>query len=128
VLNGSVQVSSANTLGPNGTKLFDIHVNFATPFYYDPALGNLLVDSRTLAGGNRPRHTIDGTRTLGDTVSSIRTLFGNGGAAVANSNDTYGTIMQFSISPVPEAPSRALALLGLGGLLAFVRFRPKTRS
>ena len=114
VVNGNVQVSSSNILVAGGsTKVFDIVITFSTPFLYDPSLGNLLLDSRTISGGNRPRHTVDGVSILGDTVSSVRTAFGNGGSAVAAGGDTYGTIVQFSISPVPESSTIALMALGL---------------
>lgn len=113
VLDGFVQVSSFNTLTGNGTKNFDIIVNFATAFLYDPSAGNLLLDSRTFTGGNRRNHTVDGVSVPGDAVSNIHTGFGNGGSPTALGNDSYGTIVQFSISPVPESSSGALLALGI---------------
>ena len=119
VVNGNVQVSSSNALVVGGsTKAFDIVITFTTPFVYNPSLGNLLVDSRTISGGNRRSHTVDGVSILGDTVSSVRTGFGNGGSAVAVGGDTYGTILQFAISPVPESSAFALMCLGLVGINA----------
>lgn len=122
VLNGFVPVSSSNSLIPGGTtKLFDVRVDFTTPFLYDPRLGNLLLDTRTIAGGDRRGHTIDGVSTLGDAVSSVRTAFGNGGSAAAANGDTYGTIVQFTISPVPESSTLAFMALGLAGIFAIRR-------
>jgi len=50
VFNGSVDVSSAFTGPSGGPKDFDIVIQLSTPFSYDPALGNLLIDYRNRSG------------------------------------------------------------------------------
>jgi hypothetical protein len=50
VFNGSVAVSSAFTGPSGGPKDFDIVIPLSTPFTYDPALGNLLIDYRNRSG------------------------------------------------------------------------------
>lgn len=127
VLNGSVSVSSANTLLANGTKAFDIYIPFTSWFLYDPSAGNLLIDSRTLSGGNLSRRTVDGVQVLGDSVSSVRTGGGNGDSPTAADGNTYATVFQLHLSPVPELSSAALLLAGLGGLLTLTR-KSRTRS
>ncbi|MCH7805431.1 MAG: hypothetical protein IH937_15290, partial [Acidobacteria bacterium] len=63
VLNrGSLDLSSA---GANGT--FDIVVHFDTPFFYDPALGNLLLDVRNFGAGFTTQ--FDAHDVVGDSIS-----------------------------------------------------------
>jgi hypothetical protein len=43
-------VTTANVRGPGSTKQFDAVQMFVTPFWYDPAAGNLLLEFRTDGG------------------------------------------------------------------------------
>ena len=44
VFSGTLALQTANLPGPGDTKQFDIVFPFTTPFLYDPAAGNLLID------------------------------------------------------------------------------------
>src|SRR5207249_8841041 len=48
---GALTLSSAFTGPPDGPKDFDIIITLTTPFLYNPALGNLLLDVRNFGGG-----------------------------------------------------------------------------
>jgi hypothetical protein len=50
VFNGSVDLSSAFTGPAGGPKEFDIVIPLSTPFRYEPAQGNLLIDYRNRSG------------------------------------------------------------------------------
>jgi len=51
VLDGALALSSAFSGPDGGPKDFDIVITFQTPFWYDPAAGNLLLDVRNFSGG-----------------------------------------------------------------------------
>ncbi|MEP6822066.1 MAG: alkaline phosphatase family protein [Chthoniobacterales bacterium] len=83
----------ALNVGPNDTQVFsgafatditftgdpsnfEIVLNFITPFFYDPAQGNLLLDVRNLQGGTElpPNdQQLDGTTTSGDPIRECTT-------------------------------------------------------
>ena len=44
VFDGTITYTTANLPGPGNTRQFDIVTGFTTPFLYDPAAGNLLLD------------------------------------------------------------------------------------
>ena len=50
VFNGDLKLSSANVMGSGTAKAFDITINLTTPFLYNPAAGNLLLDIRNSNG------------------------------------------------------------------------------
>ncbi len=54
-----------------GTDLFDITINFDTPFLYDPALGNLLLDVRNFGGTPNTTPAFDSQSTFGDSISRL---------------------------------------------------------
>jgi Dockerin type I domain len=79
-------------------------VNFATPFFYNPAKGNLLLDIRNQQGGVEvPANDqeLDGTSTGGDSVSRVYN-YGDVTAATAgqtggvDEKDTFGLITKFN--------------------------------
>lgn len=57
---GSLALSSGFTGPAGGPKDFDIQIDLATPFTYDPAAGNLLLDVRNLGGvaGDAPSQMV----------------------------------------------------------------------
>jgi hypothetical protein len=51
VYSGPLSLLSSATRPPGGPKAFDIAINLTTPFLYDPAAGNLLLDVTNFGGG-----------------------------------------------------------------------------
>src|SRR5262249_18592996 len=115
-----LSLSSSFTGPPNGPKAFDILITFATPFLYDPALGNLLLDVRNFSGGSTTVFDAQSSPTP-DPISrvfSLSSLGVNDPTGVVNSD---GLVTKFvTLTPVPEPSS--LLLLGVG-LVAFGLFR-----
>lgn len=72
VFNGPWEVSTTNS------GVFDLVLTLTTPFVYNPALGNLLLDVRNFGGGsidvlNNSFITLDAQSTPGDSTSRIYT-------------------------------------------------------
>src|SRR4029450_11694734 len=55
VFSGTLIWATANLPGPGDTRQFDIVFPFTTPFLYDPAAGNLLLDLQFSANGEAIR-------------------------------------------------------------------------
>jgi hypothetical protein len=83
---------------------FEIVINFSTPFYYDPAKGNLLLDVRNLQGGTEvppSDQEMDGTSANGDSVSRVfnygdATAPGAGQTGSVDEKDSYGLVTRFN--------------------------------
>lgn len=124
--NGAITLSTANTGPPGGPKDFDFIITFTTPFLYDPALGNLLIDFRSTGLISPAFH--DTQNTLGDSVSTV-----NGSLnSPIGSTSTFGFVTQFTFTPttptaVPEPTTFLLLGSGLAGIAAKVRKRNKVR-
>ncbi len=107
--------------------VFTGNIVFASPFFYDPIAGNLLMDVRTYAGISLPVlppiPTMDAQSTIGDSVSAM-------GGALSNSSgssSTIGLVSQFLITPVPEPSS--VVILSLSALgLSFTAWRQSIKS
>ena len=108
---GPLTLHSGFTGPPNGPKDFDIIITLTTPFFYNPALGNLLLDVRNFGGGITT--FFDAVFTTGDGVSR---LFNQNVNGTTGSTDTLGLVTGFNI--VPE-PGTAMLLVGGGTLLAW---------
>ena len=107
---GPLALHSAFTGPANGPKDFDIVITLTTPFFYNPALGNLLLDVRNFGGGTTT--SFDAVFTSGDGVSR---LFNQNVNGTTGSTDSLGLVTGFNI--VPE-PGTAMLLAGGGTLLA----------
>ena len=107
---GPLTLSSAFTGPPAGPKDFDIIITLTTPFLYNPALGNLLLDVRNFGGGTTT--FFDAAFTTGDGSSRLFNSDVNSGTG---STDTEALVTGFVI--VPE-PGTAMLLAGGGTLLA----------
>jgi hypothetical protein len=83
---------------------FEVTINFVTPFFYDPAKGNLLVDVRNLQGATEvppSDQELDGTSASGDSVSRVynfgdASATGAGQTGGADEKDSYGLITRFN--------------------------------
>jgi hypothetical protein len=103
VFNGSLTLSSIFTGPAGGPKNFDIFIPLTTPFYYNPAAGNLLLDIRNFSSGNSGGNLIP----FLDATSANPTLVGRDwafdvSATSAYSQDTIGLVTQFTATTIPE--------------------------
>jgi hypothetical protein len=128
VFSGSLTLSSANGAGPGGTKAFDISIALQTPFLYNPANGNLLIDIKNSSGANAAvgADFFDAVNVNGDSVSRVWGAEGSPNATTGTL-DSFGLIVQFQSGAVPEPSS--LLLTGLGvGVVGLWRRRLRNRN
>ena len=99
VFSGPLSLSSS-FIGPaGGPKAFDIIINLTTPFFYNPSLGNLLLDVRDFSGEpSGLAGEFDSQFTPGDPVSRA---FGDIASLTASTVDTEGLVTRFTITPEP---------------------------
>ena len=112
VFNGTLTWSTANLPGPGNTRQFDIVFPLTTPFLYDPAAGNLLLD--TQLSGNGESITLDtvvGNPTAREIVNPT-----SSNAVTATFVAPAVQVTQFTF--VPEPTVAVSVLFGLGLLIA----------
>lgn len=120
----AIVFTTANIPGPGDTKEFDVAAMFSTPFRYDPAAGNLLLEVRT-----------DGTMLESGTEfltsgcvtgpsCPMRMVISIGSAdATSGVYQDVGEIDLFLYEPVPEPASLLLTLGAVLGICTAVRSR-----
>src|SRR5262249_15606522 len=114
-------LSSAATGPSQGPKAFDIVIHLATPFTYNPANGNPLLDIRISDGPtSTPFDATAGSDTLDG--MSRQVAFDLNSPTAGNFVDSIGLVTKFTFTPVPEPSTLALLTLGAFGLLARRRF------
>ncbi len=121
---------SSSAGSSNGlTRDFDVTFDFATPFLFDPSMGNLLLDLTSFSGSNRSGTTLDGQNVLGDGTSSLFRQNGTGGTGTLN---TFGFVTQFQVADqmaaVPEPGTWAMLILGFGMVGGALRARKQRRA
>jgi len=104
-----LSLSSAAVGSP---RAFDILIPLTTPFFYNPTLGNLLMDVRNFGGGTTKQ--FDAVNTAGDGVG--RLLSTGSVNDPTGTFDTLGLVTAFTI--VPEPGSLSLLAIGALGVLA----------
>ena len=102
VFDGTVNVTTGNLPGPGNTRQFDYVVPFTTPFLYDPAAGNLVLDLQIV--GNGSALTFDTVLSVDPAIGRIFSF--------SSSTATTGTIgvphvTQFTFEPPPLVTVRA---------------------
>ena len=93
VFNGTLNWVTENLPGPGNTRQFDVVFPFMTPFRYDPAAGNLLLDMQFSGNGSAIRFdAVSDNPTAGKVLNT------------SSSNATTGVVgvpevMQFTFQP-----------------------------
>jgi hypothetical protein len=111
VYNGSLTLSSLSTGPVNGPKDFDIVINLNTPFWYDPAKGNLLLDvyENSAFTDATAFDAVDGG------VLTSRVYVYSSGITYS---DSLGLVTRFdSTTTIPEPGTLLLLGIGLVGLI-----------
>ena len=99
-INGSLDCPYPLPAG-GGDLNWDQVIHLSTPFFYDPAKGNLLIDIRH--SGFKTEHgssNADAQNTIGDGVSRIAAFSLT--AATADIVDTEGLVTVFTLKPTPS--------------------------
>jgi len=126
VSNGALTVSSASS-GFGTVQPFDVIIQFATTFIYDPALGNLLFEWQNFGGEEFSGGRLD-SHGAADGSSRILSTSGDPLAQTASSNNTSALVTQFTFAPVAVAEPTSLALAGIGLTGLFARRRQRSQS
>jgi hypothetical protein len=103
VFSGTLNWATGNLPGPGNTRQFDVVFPFTTPFLYDPAAGNLLLDIQFSANGQAIKlDIVTGNDELSRKVVSTTSSNGTTG--------TFGSpaqVTQFTFQPPPLVTIRA---------------------
>lgn len=127
VFSGALSLSSTAPALKNATpQPFDIVINFANPFTYDPTKGDLLLDVFNFGGGLTTQFDfITGGSTSVSRVVGSQGAVGASGAFFVQQG--AGLVTAFSTTPqaaaVPEPASWAMMMLGFGLAGAAMRRR-----
>jgi PEP-CTERM motif len=124
VYSGALDLTTAAT--GTGPQPFDYTVSFSTPFLYNPADGNLLLDvtipsGATVSGGGFGFLTFDTVNTVDDGIYSVVNV--SDGDATTGTLSTAGAITAFSVGSVgtlavPEPSTWIMMVTGFGILSA----------
>lgn len=126
VFTGPLTLTTSSTLLPNGTQAFDYVITLQTGFVYDPAAGNLLLDTLVPVGASVRGNGFFGSFPRFDTTSrandGIAAVINNPstGSAASGFLSTSGPVTRFELTPVavvPVPPSLVLGLAGAGPCL-----------
>jgi hypothetical protein len=115
VHSGSLALSSADTGPAGGPKAFDIVINLTTPFLYNPASGNLLLEVQNFGGGTTTQ--FDAQITSGDPVSRVFTIDVNGASDATGNTDTLGLVTEFLTAQVAVPEPSSIILFGSAALM-----------
>ena len=121
---GSITFSSGFTGPAGGPKDFDVIINLARPFIYNPAAGNLLMDVRSVGALFGPSGFFTDLQiSSSDGVSRVE---GRIDSSTGGSNsEAIVTHFTYSPTPVPEPATIVLLSAGLAGAAAKLRNRRK---
>jgi PEP-CTERM motif len=113
VYDGSLTVDPSGGASPNP---FNFVINLQTPFLYNPAQGNLLLDIRINAPSSFPVPALDAVFTSGDGVSRVWSPNDGSVSSLIGNVDTIGLVTEFSSAQATPEPS-AMVLVGIGLVL-----------
>ncbi|MFI5224697.1 MAG: hypothetical protein ACHQX3_10760, partial [Nitrospirales bacterium] len=102
VFDRTVTVTTGNLPGPGNTRQFDYVFPFTTPFLYDPAAGNLVLDLQIEANGSAVSFD---TVFSGDPAIGRVFFFGSSTATTGIIQNPH--VNQFTFEPPPLATIRA---------------------
>ncbi len=120
VHSGPLTLSSADV-----PLIFDIVIPFSTPFFYDPAEGNLLLEVKNFSG-NLTFDELgfwDASVDQNDAVSRLVSVQADPND-ITGSQDSLGLVTQFGLIPEPNSA----CLLVLGALLIMASRIPNARQ
>jgi len=101
VFDGTVNLTTGNLPAPGNTRQFDYVFPFTTPFLYDPAAGNLVLDLQIEASGSAVTFdTVSGDPAIGKVFS-----FGSSTATTGDIRSSHVT--QLTFEPPPLVTIRA---------------------
>jgi hypothetical protein len=98
---GPLALSSLATGPVGGPKAFDIVITLARPFFYDPTLGNLLLEVRNFAGGFTTQ--FDAHFSSSDPIA--RMWIFNSLGSPTGFTDTVGMVTAFDFEPANNSPT-----------------------
>jgi hypothetical protein len=104
VFSGALNLSSSFSGPASGPKNFDVIVPLTTPFVYDPAAGNLLLDSSNFSGSGAAK--MDGEGSTLDGASRLISLDVNG---VSGNRDSAADVLQVIYHVASLSPPSILA-------------------
>jgi hypothetical protein len=124
VYSGSLPLSSSFTGPVNGPKAFDIVIHLQTPFFYDPAQGNLIMQVKNFGGGITTQFDAEQNTLV---MQRVENVDGNANGTVGIVGITVnGLVTQFDF--VPEPASIALFAFGMLAIAVFARRRSAKRT
>lgn len=121
VYSDPLTLTTAFTGPPGGPKAFDYSIALEQPFFYDPGLGNLLLDAMIPTGATVSGNgffgfiTLDQVNDLNDGIFSIVNL--SDGGANSGIASTAGAITRFVGEPVAVPEPGMLPLFAVGFLM-----------
>jgi hypothetical protein len=105
VYSGPVTISTQQVtpISP-GPAHFDVNITFQTPFVYDPALGNLLINLERNGGDIGTNRFLDAVSPTGDPVGRVTT---STVGATTGTVSSIGLVTRFLLEPAGPAPCYA---------------------
>jgi len=102
VFDGTVNVMTGNLAGPGNTRQFDVLFPFTTPFPYDPATGNLVLDIHFSANDGAIRFdAVSGNPLVNKIVNT------GSSTAATGAFGSSPEVIQFTFEPPPLVAIRA---------------------
>lgn len=102
-----------------------VYIGFASPFFYNPVVGNLLLDVRNIAivpDPNIPMFRVgplDAWNNAFGEVDTVSRVFAYDVNAVSGTADSLGLTTFFVVAPVPEPSTWAFFVLGISMMAAW---------